>query len=251
MANGAVVEGLPTWLKPALFLQADFDAEEYVSYLRRFVSAPQYHSMVHVCQGVCTVAHTNDSPCDGQVPLETLSTELQRYVTVLKGKLVEVINEDYNDFVSLSTKLVNVDGAVTQMQKPLLMLKVHMPRFGTIQRPIQANLKTAAIHAYTVFMAHAHTIFLVVCCQLMVGYMQAVNAHVCCTGKAVSCTRSRPGRADCSQSGLAKKAAGSESQSSVGAHARYSTCHVQGKACMVLSSCCSASSLLLEVLPPL
>ena len=65
--------------------------------------------------------------CLGQVPLETLSSELQKYVTVLKGKLVEVINEDYNDFVSLSTKLVNVDGAVTQMQKPLLSLKV-LPR---------------------------------------------------------------------------------------------------------------------------
>ena len=59
-----------------------------------------------------------------QVPLETLSSQLQQYLTVLKGKLVEVINEDYNDFVSLSTKLVNVDGAVTQMQKPLLTLKV-------------------------------------------------------------------------------------------------------------------------------
>lgn len=59
-----------------------------------------------------------------QVPLETLSSQLQTYLTVLKGKLVEVINEDYNDFVSLSTKLVNVDGAVTQMQRPLLALKV-------------------------------------------------------------------------------------------------------------------------------
>jgi hypothetical protein len=61
-----------------------------------------------------------------QVPLETLSSQLQKYLTVLKGKLVEVINEDYNDFVSLSTKLVNVDGAVTQMQKPLLTLKVRV-----------------------------------------------------------------------------------------------------------------------------
>ena len=39
-------------------------------------------------------------------------------------QLVEVINEDYNDFVSLSTKLVNVDGAVLRMQKPLLELRV-------------------------------------------------------------------------------------------------------------------------------
>ena len=34
-------------------------------------------------------------------------------------QLVEVINKDYNDFVSLSTKLVNIDGAVLRMQKPL------------------------------------------------------------------------------------------------------------------------------------
>ena len=34
-------------------------------------------------------------------------------------QLVEVINEDYNDFVSLSSRLVNVDGAVLRMQRPL------------------------------------------------------------------------------------------------------------------------------------
>ena len=61
-----------------------------------------------------------------QVPLESLSSQLQAYLQVLKGRLVEVINEDYNDFVSLSTKLVNVDGAVAQMQKPLLLLKASM-----------------------------------------------------------------------------------------------------------------------------
>jgi hypothetical protein len=42
-------------------------------------------------------------------------------------QLVEVINEDYNDFISLSTKLVNVDGAVMRMQKPLLEVKVTVP----------------------------------------------------------------------------------------------------------------------------
>lgn len=40
-----------------------------------------------------------------------------------RTQLVEVINEDYNDFVSLSTKLVNIDGSVLRMQKPLLELK--------------------------------------------------------------------------------------------------------------------------------
>jgi hypothetical protein len=43
-------------------------------------------------------------------------------------QLVEVINEDYADFVSLSTKLVNVDGAVLRMQKPLLELRVSTAR---------------------------------------------------------------------------------------------------------------------------
>ena len=40
------------------------------------------------------------------------------------AQLVEVINEDYADFVSLSTKLVNVDGAVLRMQNPLQELRV-------------------------------------------------------------------------------------------------------------------------------
>ena len=35
----------------------------------------------------------------------------------------QVINEDYNDFVSLSTKLVNVDGALARMQAPLQELQ--------------------------------------------------------------------------------------------------------------------------------
>ena len=35
-----------------------------------------------------------------------------------------MINDDYQDFVSLSTKLVNVDGALARMQGPLLELQV-------------------------------------------------------------------------------------------------------------------------------
>ncbi len=39
-------------------------------------------------------------------------------------QLVEVINEDYGDYVSLSSRLVNVDGFVLRMRKPLVELKV-------------------------------------------------------------------------------------------------------------------------------
>lgn len=34
-----------------------------------------------------------------------------------------MINEDYSDYVSLSSRLVNVEGAVLRMRKPLLDLK--------------------------------------------------------------------------------------------------------------------------------
>ena len=39
-----------------------------------------------------------------------------------------MINEDYNDFISLSTKLVNVDGAVMRMSRPVIKLKVRSLR---------------------------------------------------------------------------------------------------------------------------
>jgi hypothetical protein len=84
------------------------------------------------------------------VPLSTLQTELQNYLATLKSKvraevvlrrcspffhaktfcflgftqMVEVINEDYSDYVSLSSRLTSVDGAVLRMRKPLLELKV-------------------------------------------------------------------------------------------------------------------------------
>ena len=47
---------------------------------------------------------------------------------------MEVINEDYADFVSLSTKLVNVDGAVLRMQKPLLELRVRAPPWHALNQ---------------------------------------------------------------------------------------------------------------------
>ncbi len=89
------------------------------------------------------------------MPLATLHNDLNDYLTLLKAKvtahhahaagtciqqpdlrgthkhaclyvqLVEVINEDYGDYVSLSSRLVNVDGFVLRMRKPLVELKVN------------------------------------------------------------------------------------------------------------------------------
>ncbi len=54
---------------------------------------------------------------------------------MLRNRLVEVINEHYGDFVSLSSKLVNVDSAVIRMQKPLMEIKV--PLAPTTASPIK------------------------------------------------------------------------------------------------------------------
>lgn len=66
------------------------------------------------------------TPCNMhlQVPLETLSSELDAYLAVLRNRLLEVINEHYADFVSLSSRLINVDTAVLRMQRSLLDIKV-------------------------------------------------------------------------------------------------------------------------------
>lgn len=88
-----------------------------------------------------------------QVPLESLSAELQAHLQVLRNKLVEVINEHYGDFVSLSSKLVNVDSAVIRMQKPLIEIKVQIcPCMTLACQVLEANpvpsvdLSAAFIH---------------------------------------------------------------------------------------------------------
>lgn len=78
----------PQWLNPTLFQSQDFDPESYISDLRTFV------------------------------PLETLRSELRSHFTSLQRDLVDLINRDYADFVSLSTKLTDVDAAVVRMRAP-------------------------------------------------------------------------------------------------------------------------------------
>ena len=42
-------------------------------------------------------------------------------------QLVAVINEDYGEYANLSTRMVNLEGAVVRMQKPLTELQVRAP----------------------------------------------------------------------------------------------------------------------------
>eukprot|EP00887_Chlorella_sp_A99_P001064 scaffold14.g1064.t1 len=90
---GGELSSLPAWFKPEKFMEPDFNPEAYVNDLKRYV------------------------------PLETLSADLQAHLSALKAKLVEVINDDYNDYVSLSTQLGGVDAAAARIQAPLQQLR--------------------------------------------------------------------------------------------------------------------------------
>ncbi|GFR52956.1 hypothetical protein Agub_g15629, partial [Astrephomene gubernaculifera] len=101
--------GCPVWLNPERFLEADFIVDACVADLRRFV------------------------------PLATLQNELNNYLSTLKTKLVEVINEDYADYVGLSGRLANVEGSVVRMRKPLLELR---DKLHAVQEAVRSELNS-------------------------------------------------------------------------------------------------------------
>ncbi|KAK6148104.1 hypothetical protein DH2020_019016 [Rehmannia glutinosa] len=99
----------PLWLNPSKFSDSEFDPESYISDLRTFV------------------------------PFDTLRSELRSHLGALKHELVELINRDYADFVSLSTKLVDVDAAVVRMRAPLLEIKEKILSFrGSVDGSLAA-----------------------------------------------------------------------------------------------------------------
>lgn len=97
----------PLWFKKDTFAKADFDSEAYIRDLRRFVA------------------------------FDTLRAELRGHLGALKNELVELINRDYTDFVNLSTKLVDVDGAVLRMRMPLNELRA---RLVTVRESVHTSL---------------------------------------------------------------------------------------------------------------
>ncbi|OWM65486.1 hypothetical protein CDL15_Pgr009076 [Punica granatum] len=94
----------PLWFKPTAFLSRDFDSESYISELRTFV------------------------------PFDALRSELQSHLSALNHELIDLINRDYNDFVNLSTKLVDVDSAIVRMRAPLVELREKIEGFrGSVE----------------------------------------------------------------------------------------------------------------------
>ncbi|KAF3708114.1 Conserved oligomeric Golgi complex subunit 2 [Channa argus] len=61
--------------------------------------------------------------CRKQVQLEEMREDLELYYKLLKTAMVELINKDYADFVNLSTNLVGMDKALSQLSVPLGQLR--------------------------------------------------------------------------------------------------------------------------------
>ena len=60
------------------------------------------------------------------VPLDVLRDDLGSHLKFLRSSLIELINQDYGQFVNLSSNLVGLDGKVQNIQGPLNKVKVDL-----------------------------------------------------------------------------------------------------------------------------
>jgi hypothetical protein len=58
--------------------------------------------------------------CRARSPMETIHQDLKQFQTALENQLVAIINEDYAEFLQLSSKLKGVDEAVSSVRAPIL-----------------------------------------------------------------------------------------------------------------------------------
>lgn len=64
--------------------------------------------------------------------LETIRDDLGIYLKVLRSAMIELINEDYADFVNLSSDLVGLDQSISKIQLPLQTLKEEIVSVRTV-----------------------------------------------------------------------------------------------------------------------
>eukprot|EP00069_Balaena_mysticetus_P004547 bmy_17330T0 len=81
------------------------------------------------------------SDCRKRVQLEALRDDLELYYKLLKTAMVELINKDYADFVNLSTNLVGMDRALSQLSVPLGQLREEVLRIAGITAMLQQSLE--------------------------------------------------------------------------------------------------------------
>ena len=63
---------------------------------------------------------------EGGTSLDTLRDDLGVYLKVLRSSMIELINQDYADFVNLSTNLVGLDQGILKIREPLESLNTEI-----------------------------------------------------------------------------------------------------------------------------
>ncbi|KAG6967597.1 hypothetical protein JG687_00004190 [Phytophthora cactorum] len=85
--------------------------------------------------------------CRAQSPMETIHQDLKQFQTALENQLVAIINEDYAEFLQLSSKLKGVDEAVSSVRAPILAVLKRVDEvqsaMSALQNKIQTQLQTA------------------------------------------------------------------------------------------------------------
>ena len=86
------------------------------------------------------------------VPLETLKEDLSLYLEVLETAMYDLINRDYQDFVSLSSNLVGLDTAIEDLSNPLNVLKQDV---SNIQNKMRETLQVGGPGHYHCYFSHS------------------------------------------------------------------------------------------------
>ncbi|KAL4175639.1 hypothetical protein KRP22_000602 [Phytophthora ramorum] len=85
--------------------------------------------------------------CRARSPMETIHQDLKQFQTALENQLVAIINEDYAEFLQLSSKLKGVDEAVSSVRAPILAVLKRVDdvqlAMSALQNKIQRQLQTA------------------------------------------------------------------------------------------------------------
>ncbi|CAH0477784.1 unnamed protein product [Peronospora belbahrii] len=85
--------------------------------------------------------------CRTRSPLETIYQDLKQFQTALENQLVAIINEDYAEFLQLSSKLKGVDEAVSSVRAPILAVLKRVDEvqdaMSALQNKIQTQLQNA------------------------------------------------------------------------------------------------------------
>ncbi|KAF4324226.1 hypothetical protein BBO99_00000927 [Phytophthora kernoviae] len=85
--------------------------------------------------------------CRARSPMETIHQDLKQFQSSLENQLVAIINEDYAEFLQLSSKLKGVDEAVSSVRVPILAVLKRVNEaqhaMSALQSKIQKQIQTA------------------------------------------------------------------------------------------------------------